>query len=160
MRQCQSKLAEQRAYETEKRTAPTLTAAEIPTYLSGHTLLMTPRVEDSNDDLKNPPIFFFAADGEVFFKFGWGFRWRGRWTVEGDALCLPGSAMSCVRFRKLPDGRIVWVTIGDGKEYFIARSDGDSAGVVPYVSESYPNPALPPAPKGSEPFATPSLGGL
>lgn len=159
-RRCQGELAERKAHETEVRTAPLLTAEETTAYLSGHTLTLSPRVEDSSDDLKAPPIFFFAADGEVFFREGQGFRWRGRWTFEGDPLCFPNSGVGCVRFRKLPDGRLLWVNLADKKEYFIARTDGPAAGLIPYVSESYPNPVPPPAPKGSEPFARPSLGGL
>lgn len=159
IRQCQSELAVRQAYETELRTAPLLTAAEIPAFVSGHTLVMVPRVEESFDDLKHPPTMYFTAEGEVFLRFGQGFKWRGRWTVEQDTLCLPGSAMSCVRFRRRPDGRMVLISLGDRKEYFITRTGGDSAGLVTHVSESYPNPTPPPAPKGSEPFARPSLGG-
>lgn len=157
---CRADLAQRTAYAAEVKTAPKLTASEIPAYLSGQTLTLAPRAADSTDDPKHPPTLFFAADGEVFLRQGESFRWRGRWTVEQDALCLPGAGMSCVRFRKIDGGRVVWVPTSGAKEFFATRSAGDSAGIVPFVTEAYPRAKPPPAPKGSEPFAMPSLGGL
>lgn len=158
---CKRELAAKREVANEAEGSAYLSAGELMGFVSGKTLVLHPRASDTTDDPKNPTKTYFAPDGEVFLTAGpptGRMRWRGRWVLEGDAVCLPGSYTDCARLRKLADGKMVWAPNGYPLGYLIERSDGDSAGTIAIVRETYPNPKLPPAPKGTEDLALPSLG--